>query len=332
MTVTRTQHSATELHIGGLDDARICVALDPYLSVLALVTDALGRRRGAPEAWRHRIRAALSPDGAAAVRPIVTPGHSVVPDCITPFNPVSETPVENQVKRLREISADELMSDLDSAFGGRPPAHWHSVAKRPREWLHAQATATSEAWSAVRPLWNQARPLLEREVERVGAAAVRGRLDVVLGGLNPRSRFDDGVLKISDPEPARFELAGRPLVLVPMLSGGNALLCNFDHPDVAWLGYPMPGIGRLSGGPPVPARDDSLALLLGPVRAQVLNALTRPLTMGELAALTRLAPSAVTYHCERLTAVGLVVRERRGREVRVSRTRRATRLAEIFEE
>jgi DNA-binding transcriptional ArsR family regulator len=80
------------------------------------------------------------------------------------------------------------------------------------------------------------------------------------------------------------------------------------------------------------ATGDALDLLLGPMRAKVLAALTRPLTMGELASLTGLVPSAVTYHCERLNACGLVERERRGREVRVSRTRRAERLAELLTE
>ena len=40
--------------------------------------------------------------------------------------------------------------------------------------------------------------------------------------------------------------------------------------------------------------------------------------MGELAALTRLTPSAITYHCERLAAAGLVRTGATGREVRVS--------------
>ncbi len=79
-------------------------------------------------------------------------------------------------------------------------------------------------------------------------------------------------------------------------------------------------------------RDDALDILLGPVRAKVLASLARPLTMGELASLTGLAPSVITYHCGRLTACGLVERERFGREVRVSRTRRAERLAEVLTE
>jgi DNA-binding MarR family transcriptional regulator len=80
-----------------------------------------------------------------------------------------------------------------------------------------------------------------------------------------------------------------------------------------------------------PARGDALELLLGPVRARVLTAVTGPLTMGELATLTRLTPSAITYHCERLDAAGLVRRERQGREVRVTLTPRAERLTELFD-
>ncbi|GAB3958348.1 hypothetical protein GCM10029978_003100 [Actinoallomurus acanthiterrae] len=320
----------TELDIGGFDAARVRVALDPYISVLALTTDAFGRRRGAPERWRHRIRSTISPANAAAIRPIVAPGRSVVPESVTPINPVAEAPVTDLIERLHDISADELRSDVESVFGGRPPADWGSVAKRPRHWLHSHAEATREAWSAVRPLWQQARPLLHREVERVGTAAVRGRLDVVLGGLHPRSRYEDGVLRISDPEPTRFELGDRPLVLVPMLSGDGALICNFDRTDAVWIGYPMPGVDRLLRGEPESVREDALELLLGPVRAQVLGVLAQPRTMGELAALTELAPSAVTYHCERLAAIGLVQRERSGRQVRVSRTARGESLMDMF--
>jgi hypothetical protein len=323
---------ATELHIGRLEAATVRVSLDPYLSVLALTTDALGgRRRGAPESWRRHIRSVVSPAHARAVWPLVAPGHSVTPDCVSPLNPVLETSVDGQVERLRDLSPDDLLADLDGAFGAGPPAHWRAVARQPRQWLRAYAGATSQVWTAMRPAWREARPLLDREVARVGAAAVRGRLDVVLGGIHPSGRFEDGVLKIRDPEPARFELAGRPLVLVPMVSGGDALICCLDRPDAVWLGYPVPGAARLFRGAPPAAGGDELELLLGPVRAQLLRAMTRPTTMGELAALTRLTPSAITYHCERLVAAGLARRERNGREVRVTLTPRAEQLTELFD-
>jgi DNA-binding transcriptional ArsR family regulator len=272
----------------------------------------------------------VAPAHARAVGPLVVPGRSVAPDCVTPPNAVLETSVAEQVARWRDLSARELLTDLETTFGGEPPTHWRGVGQRPVRWMHAYAGAMTDAWAATKPLWRRAGPLLDREVERVGAAVVRGRLDLLLGGLHPHCRFDGGVLTIRDPEPARYELAGRPLVLVPMLSGRDALICSLDRPDAVWLAYPMPGAGRLLAGAGPAGRGDSLELLLGPVRARVLAALARPRTMGELAGLTGLAPSAVTYHCRRLTSAGLLERERSGREVRVTRTERAERLADLL--
>ncbi len=80
------QHGpVTGLRIDRAGEVR--VALDPYISVLALVTDALGRRRGAPERRRKRVLASLSPGSVRAILPVATPSHSVSPHCVTPENP-----------------------------------------------------------------------------------------------------------------------------------------------------------------------------------------------------------------------------------------------------
>jgi hypothetical protein len=232
----------TELRVGSLSNVR--VALDPYISVLALTTDALGRQRGAAGEWRSLILSALSPGGARAVLPIVTPRYSVSPDCVTPQNPALEIPVRDQVAWLHSIPEDELLGDFGAAFD-ETPAHWQGALRRPRAWLHAYATAIDEAWRSVEPLWKWAQPLLEDEVRRVGAAAVRGGLDLILDGLHPASQFDHDVLRIRDPEPAGFDLQGRQLVLVPMLSGKQALICNLERPDAVWIAYPLPGVTEL---------------------------------------------------------------------------------------
>jgi DNA-binding transcriptional ArsR family regulator len=319
---------ATELHIG--QPAEVRVAFDPYVSVLALITDALGRRRGAPQDWRQRIRATIRPDSARAVLPIVQPHYSITPDSVTPENPAREIPVADQLAHLHDLSDDDLASDLHGVFGDTPPPHWQDASRRPRRWLHAYACAMADAWTCVEPLWKQAQPLLAREVERVGIASVRGQLGVILAGLHPASRFADGVLRIRDPEPGSFRLGGRALVLVPMLSGPDALICNLDRDDAVWIGYPLPGTARLPAGASAAHRAGLLASLTGPVRAQLLRAAATPLTMGELASRMRLPPSAITYHCERLAAAGLIERERRGREVRVSLTPVGDTLLDLF--
>jgi hypothetical protein len=327
--MTHARSRATELHVDRVSSVR--VALDPYTSVLALVTDALGRQRGAPQAWRRRIRAALSPRSAAAVLHVIAPQYSVLPDCTTPLNPVREMSVGDQVDWLHALPDTDLLGDLHTVFGGQPPPHWRNALRRPRAWLDDYARVMSEAWSAIEPLWAGAQPLLDREVERVGAAVVRGGLGLVLDRLHPASRFADGVLTIRDPEPARFTQGGRPLVLVPMVSGQQSLICNLERSDAVWIGYPLPGLherSRPRDAPPPPG--DLLTSVLGPVRAQVLRAAHRPVTMSDLAQATCLVPSAVTYQCGRLAAAGLIRREQQGRQVWITRTSRGAELIALF--
>jgi DNA-binding transcriptional ArsR family regulator len=164
----------------------------------------------------------------------------------------------------------------------------------------------------------------------VGSAVVSRNLGAVLAGLSPRVRYVDGALEL--PQCARevFELAGRRLVLVPVVSGTAASMHSLDRDDVAWFSYPLPGLRRL--GPPErqPARKDGLAQLLGPVRAGVLRSVQPPATVSELARALNTGVSTITYHCEYLKAAGLLERERYGREVRQRLTGRGAALVELL--
>ncbi len=114
--------TATELHVDRAGTVR--VALDPYVSVLSLVTDALGRRRGAPQAWRKRILASLSPRSAGALHHVTTPHYSILPDSMTPMNPACEMAVGDQVERLYSISDHELLSDFYASCGRHAGQPW----------------------------------------------------------------------------------------------------------------------------------------------------------------------------------------------------------------
>jgi DNA-binding transcriptional ArsR family regulator len=92
---------------------------------------------------------------------------------------------------------------------------------------------------------------------------------------------------------------------------------------------PIPGADSLWRKPVAPAVDQ-LSALVGPVRADLLCALDQPMTMSMLATDMKIAPSGLTYHCDRLRAGRLITRERRGREVWIARTHRADELLELF--
>jgi hypothetical protein len=308
------------------------ISISPNLTALAMIADALaGRRRGLPELWRKAIAAQVGPLGQDAVRPLAVPGSSVAPDSIVPRSPIDgDVTVQSQVSALQDISPDALIEDLEQTFGpGTPPPHWRSAAERPARWLHGYASALTDVWNTTEPLWKRARPLLDREVERVGVAAVRGGHELVLGTLSERIVYGERGLLISDLESSTFELGDRKLVLVPMLAGKDAVIVSLDSPDAVWIAYPVPGADSLWRKPVAPAVDE-LSALLGPVRAHLLCALDQPMTMSMLATDMQIAPSGLTYHCDRLHTGRLIMRERRGREVWIARTRRAEELLELF--
>ncbi|WP_188189987.1 ArsR/SmtB family transcription factor [Nonomuraea sp. SYSU D8015] len=311
---------------------RLYISLSPNVTALAMIADALaGRRRGLPELWRSALGSRVGRRGHEAVRPLAAPGHSVAPDSVVPLTPVDgDVSVEEQVGVLHDTPPEALIADLERTFGPGPlPAHWRPAAERPARWLHGYAEAVTDVWNTAEPLWRRARPLLDKEVERVGVATVRGGPELLLGSLTGRIAYGEGRLLISDLEPGSFELGDRKIVLVPMLAGKDALIVSLDHPEAVWIAYPVPGADSLWRRPAAPAMDE-LSALVGPVRAGLLSALEQPMTMSRLATDMNLAPSGLTYHCDRLRAGRLITRERRGREVWIARTHRAEELLELF--
>ena len=159
-----------------------------------------------------------------------------------------------------------------------------------------------------------------------------GGLDVLFSGLSSRVRYADQTLYLSDRHPYRVELQDRPIVLVPLIRLAASIF-NLDEPERAWLGYPVPGLDRLgsaSASAEPSTADDTLTLLIGPIRAAILRALDRPNSMGGLADQVAAGASTATYHCIQLASAGLVLRRRVGREVHIQRTPRGDALVDLL--
>ncbi|MEU6714616.1 winged helix-turn-helix domain-containing protein [Nonomuraea sp. NPDC046802] len=311
---------------------QLSISISPHLTALAMISDALaGRRRGLPELWRKALASRVSRLGHQAVRPLAAPGYSVVPDSLVPRTPIgADVSVQAQITALLDLPPDNLIKDLEQAFGGGPPPpHWRSAAEHPVPWLHGYAGALSDIWQSAEPLWKRARPLLDREIQRVGVATVRGGPELLLGSLNHRIKYGERGLLISDVESSTFDLGDREIVLVPMLAGKDAVIVSLDNEEAVWIAYPVPGADSLWRQPLAPAHDE-LSALMGPVRADLLCAVGEPMTMSMLASDMKIAPSSITYHCDRLRAARLINRERRGREVWITRTHRADELLDLF--
>jgi DNA-binding transcriptional ArsR family regulator len=223
------------------------------------------------------------------------------------------------------------VESVQREFANEIPAHWSQVADNPRRWMSRFADAVVDSTAQVlQPLIERSKPLIDREIERIGRAAVHDGIDVLLNNLGPRLSVTNGLLQFFDVEPGRYELGNRSLVLVPLVAGDRLLMSNVDCPDIVWIGYPMPGSGQLWERPAAIRRTDPLELLVGVPRAMILRFLTRRSTMGEVAESLQFAPNTITFHCKHLERTGLITRERRGQQVRVRRTERAEKLIDLM--
>jgi len=308
------------------------VAQTVLASVLTLIGEALGRpRNGAPREWTDLVRGALGRRDYLALLPVFGREQVLLPDCLTPLPRAGATSPADEVEAIASASPELLLGQAAAEFGGEVPRTWAGVEARPARWLEDFALAIGRASDAIAPVWREARPLVERETERIGVASSVGASREVLATLHAVGRVEGSelVLRRDGGEPSRWFLPPDGLSLVPMLGGPRALVSSHDGDRITHLAYPVTGQERLLERPA--GHEDRLAALLGDRRATVLRLLDRPATAGAVAAALEAVPSAATHHVRALEAAGLVVRERAGQHVRVHRTDRGTALLALYD-
>lgn len=319
------------LRIGDPGALNVALVKAPHLSLFLLLeasssSSAVGRTARA-------ARASVRGSGRFALAPLLASAQRVFPDVMsTPIPPLVDVSVEEQVQRLRDLPDDAVVEDLARTFGATLPPAWRPAAEAPRRWLDSYATATVDAWSVVSPWWQRAQPLLDLEARRAGAAVVRGCTDMLLNALHPRMHYENGEFWVPTTREARVELGGRRLVLVPTVAGPSGRLVCFDLPEIVYIAYPVSGQVGLGehGAAPADPRRDPLGGVLGRMRAELLRAVGRPVSMGQLADAVACSPRVTSYHCDHLEAAGLILRERHGQSVWVSRTSRGHELVDLL--
>ena len=227
-----------EPRAGAPDALAVSVVLGPQQSVLALLLQAAsGQSWGAPAGLLAAVRDALRPQARFAVQSFTARGWTTIPDSCMPISPLADVSVADQAARLRDMPAAALTGELQAADGGcHCPPQWRAAADQPRRWLNSMADASLDTWAVAEPRWRAAGPLLDREIRRVGTAAVRGGMAALLNSLHPGLSYHDGTFAYTPPCDPRFTLGPlgpvgpRRLVLVPMIAGRNALLFSFERP------------------------------------------------------------------------------------------------------
>jgi len=322
------------LGLGDINRIRVSVSTATYPSLFCMLTDSVaGITRGLPATWRERIGRTVTQPGHRAIAPLgAAQTAGWVPDCLLPAKLLAGLDTDSALDTLRTADPADVQANLLQEFGDHATSVWRPAIDRPKQWM-ADASVAMDAVAALsRPLFTQARPLFDREIERVGVATVRKMTTALLSTLNSRVTLRNGALTFNHPIGGHYELAGRELILVPMVTGDRMLMADFDQADHVWLGYPLPGLGTLWNTPTQLPRPPEAALeaLLGATRAAALAYLDTPTTMTELATATGVHAARMTHHCDRLHSAGLVERHRHGRTVRVSRSELGSQLLEIY--
>ncbi|MEV4334713.1 helix-turn-helix domain-containing protein [Streptomyces sp. NPDC049597] len=323
---------ALELHVGTHVDIPVSIELLPGLSVLSALADALGIPQGVPVSRRRVVRKDCPEQLMETMGPLTASGSLHVPAVLSMGGATGSDGIRDEIRRVADIPSDSLLADLERTFGGEVPPAWRKVADNPADFLAAYRRAAETVWDSVAPVWRSGKPLLEREIERVGVASVTGTMSALLANLSPRIRFVDGNVLLPGDAPRTNGVAVRKMTLMPLVSGTRACVHRVDRDGHAYIGYPVAGLAPLLQGETsrTGRGADALAMTLGELRAVILRKGNQPVSMGTLADLLHCTAGTVTYHCRQLEQAGLLSRERQGREVRILRTLRGDALVDAL--
>lgn len=316
------------LVVGDPAQLQVQVALGDFWSALALFAEVgADLDRGLPERIRRHLGSALTPAERAAMVPVAHPEEGLFPDCLLP-NPSSHPlSFADVLEMFADYPADQVVDSIRREHP-RPDTSpvWRPILRRPSQWVRNYGSGLHSVSRAFGDRWAPMHARLSRESERIGAAAVGGSVDGLLATLSPRMQFDGTTLRFDHAVPGAYQLAGRRLILTPMVAGAHMLMSVVDHPDYVWIAYPVTQAAQRT-----PRRHgDGLVLVLGDVRAAVLRALDVPRSMSDLADLVLVAPNTLSFHCRRLEDADLVARRRSGKRIWCVRTPRGTELIDLL--
>jgi DNA-binding transcriptional ArsR family regulator len=321
-----------EVHCACWDGLRVSVALHPMLSALTALYDAVGGwERDVHPQWRRELLHAMPEHAAETLHPL-TAGSARTPDLLTlPYRRVDrDVGFDAAMAALSALRGEDIVADIGSAFPDGAPALWDPVLRAPRTWLGRYVDVLRAAWTVLGPVWRRAEHLIATEIARAGETLVRRTVPDLLTTVLPGASFADGVLRLPSVQPGRLDVHGRALTLIPLVSGRRVMAHDLDDPERSWIAYGLPGLETLWPGAVGEPADSLLAAALGGSRAEVLQRLSVPLTMSELADATYRSRSAVTGIVDALSGAGLVSRQRRGRHVYVTLTPRGRRLRALL--
>ncbi|MFD5429026.1 DUF5937 family protein [Streptomyces sp. NPDC127084] len=314
------------LHFGEADPLRCRFALSPLWETQEAVrTLARPERHGYHLPWLRRLRGARTA-GDLDFTPlqILMPHRGHNPDCLYPPPIGPAATFDEEIARVRATDPESARDDLaqalaDAGTSDRPEAR--AMLADPARAIGELADLIEHAWrTLIAPDWPRLRALLEADIAYHSRRLADVGLEGMLRELHPRLEWDGtSTLTLDKTGDHRRDLGGAGLVLMPSVFSWPDVISGFDPPWQPTLVYPARGIAGL-WAPPSTRTPETLARLLGRVRAEVLRALDDPTGTTALAHRLGLAPSSVSAHLSVLRDAGLLRSRRYGHQVLYERT------------
>ena len=288
-------------------------SLSPLLETLAVLGQLATGTPHPAHAAQHRavataFQARVSADPFARALLGQVLGNGWMPDFMGRPPRPSETTFQAEIGRLRATDPDVATADLRRACGTAAlPAD-----ARVSDPADAVADLLTWVWQhAVEADWPRRSRVLQADIIGRTTTLSRDGLAAALNDLNPRIRWlGDGRLEINSTQRPARHLDGATLCFIPTSTSTGWVA--WDLPSSYAIVYPARG---LLGHPHTAGPRDAVAALLGSRRADLLRALSAPISTSQLHAQIGGAISGVSEHLHVLLDTGLVHRRRSGRNV-----------------
>lgn len=248
----------------------------------------------------------------------------------------SERQIGNELQRVRETPEDHIRMNMVYITHLAPLTPIRQLfLDAPSVAMEGLIQELTVFWEhSLADHWHQMIPVLDNEIlHRARVFAIRGA-EASLNEIARNTRFKAGVLQLEKvPSPTEGKehfLQGEGIQLVPSLFKTQSS-SHIRGTDRAMLLYPAYGIGTLQNDSPSTPVKESLMLLMGERKTDILTALTHPQSTQELARNLHLSASAISQHLQRLHEAGVVESYRSGYYVFYRLSTRGEKLLELFD-
>ena len=292
-------------------------------AVLSLQVLSRGDQHARFGPWRVALNGRIPP--AVELLGHLVPARGWIPDFLTPTVRDSHD-VAVELEAVRATSVRQVRDDLGLLAAARRLPGWaHSLADGDSDVMGAVVEALS-VWHrlAIAPHAARIQAAMDADIAQKAGATARHGIGAVLHHLHPAITWSPPVLTLPSSIDMDIDLAGRGLLLVPMLFCGPLPRLRLTH-DAGRpvLAYQM-SFDPITANPFAETGDRglretaALGRLLGGTRSTVLRVIAAApgLTMAELAYRADIALATASEHASVLREAGLVTRHRDGNRVR----------------